>query len=99
MVGFDDVAAAATSVPPLTTVSQSLFDQGRLAASVVLDQVAGREVRVPPIRTELVIRRSTARPRNPTMIILILGPRRKGLADFDWFGRAYSATPRSPSKG
>jgi DNA-binding LacI/PurR family transcriptional regulator len=62
VVGFDDVAAAATSVPPLTTVSQSLFDQGRLAARVVLDQVAGREVKIPPIRTELVIRGSTTRP-------------------------------------
>ena len=62
VVGFDDVAAAATSVPPLTTVSQSLFDQGRLAASVVFDQVAGREVKIPPIRTELVVRGSTAKP-------------------------------------
>jgi len=62
VVGFDDVAAAATSVPSLTTVSQSLFDQGRLAARVVLDQVAGREAEVPPIRTELVVRGSTAKP-------------------------------------
>ena len=62
VVGFDDVAAAAASVPPLTTVAQSLFDQGRLAASVVLDQVAGRPVRIPPIRTEVVVRGSTARP-------------------------------------
>jgi hypothetical protein len=29
---------------------------------VVLDQVAGREVKIPPIRTELVVRGSTARP-------------------------------------
>ncbi|HZV25729.1 MAG TPA: LacI family DNA-binding transcriptional regulator [Acidothermaceae bacterium] len=56
VVGFDDVAAAAASVP------QSLFDQGRLAASVVLDQVAGRPVRIPPIRTEVVVRGSTAAP-------------------------------------
>jgi DNA-binding LacI/PurR family transcriptional regulator len=63
VVGFDDVAAAAASVPPLTTVAQSLFDQGRLAASVVLDQVAGRPVRIPPIRTEVVVRGSTATPR------------------------------------
>jgi len=63
VVGFDDVAAAAASVPPLTTVAQSLFDQGRLAASVVLDQVAGRPVRIPPIRTEVVVRGSTAPPR------------------------------------
>jgi DNA-binding LacI/PurR family transcriptional regulator len=63
VVGFDDVAAAAASVPPLTTVAQSLFDQGRLAASVVLDQVAGRPVRIPPIRTEVVVRGSTAAPQ------------------------------------
>lgn len=62
VVGFDDVAAAAASAPPLTTVAQSLFDQGRLAASVVLDQVAGRPVRIPPIRTEVVVRGSTAPP-------------------------------------
>jgi DNA-binding LacI/PurR family transcriptional regulator len=62
VVGFDDVAAAAASMPPLTTVAQSLFDQGRLAASVVLDQVAGRAVRIPPIRTEVVVRGSTAAP-------------------------------------
>jgi DNA-binding LacI/PurR family transcriptional regulator len=62
VVGFDDVAAAAASVPPLTTVAQSLFDQGRLAATVVLDQVAGRPVRIPPIRTQVVVRGSTAPP-------------------------------------
>jgi DNA-binding LacI/PurR family transcriptional regulator len=67
VVGFDDVAAAASSVPPLTTVAQSLFDQGRLAASVVLDQVAGRPVRIPPIRTEVVVRGSTA-PAAPAPI-------------------------------
>jgi DNA-binding LacI/PurR family transcriptional regulator len=66
VVGFDDVAAAAASVPPLTTVAQSLFDQGRLAASVVLDQVAGRPVRIPPIRTEVVVRGSTAPPVHHT---------------------------------
>jgi DNA-binding LacI/PurR family transcriptional regulator len=63
VVGFDDIAAAAASVPPLTTVAQSLFDQGRLAASVVLEQVAGRPVRIPPIRTEVVVRGSTAPPQ------------------------------------
>ena len=63
VVGFDDVAAAAASVPPLTTVSQSLFDQGRLAARVVLDQLAGHEPRVPPIRSELIVRGTTAPAR------------------------------------
>jgi DNA-binding LacI/PurR family transcriptional regulator len=64
VVGFDDVAAAASSVPPLTTVSQSLFDQGRLAASVVLDEVAGRAVKIPPIRSKLIVRGTTAAQPN-----------------------------------
>jgi DNA-binding LacI/PurR family transcriptional regulator len=62
VVGFDGVAAAATSVPPLTTVSQSLFDQGRLAATAVLDEVAGRGARIPPIKTSLIVRGTTAPP-------------------------------------
>jgi DNA-binding LacI/PurR family transcriptional regulator len=60
VVGFDDVAAASSSVPPLTTVSQSLFEQGGLAARAVLDQLAGREPKARPIRSELVVRGSTS---------------------------------------
>lgn len=60
VVGFDDVAAASSSVPPLTTVAQSLFEQGGLAAKAVLDQLAGREPKVRPIRSELIVRGSTA---------------------------------------
>jgi DNA-binding LacI/PurR family transcriptional regulator len=60
VVGFDDVAAAASSVPPLTTVSQSLFDQGGLAAKAILDQLAGREPKTRPIPSELIVRGSTA---------------------------------------
>ena len=65
VVGFDDVVAASASVPPLTTVSQSLFEQGKLAAKAVLDELAGRRVKVPPIRCELVVRATTAPPRAP----------------------------------
>lgn len=59
VVGFDDVAEAAASVPPLTTVSQSLFEQGALAAQTVLDQLAGRQPKSRPIRSEVVVRGST----------------------------------------
>lgn len=59
VVGFDDVAEAAASVPPLTTVSQSLFEQGGLAAQAVLDQLAGRKPKSRPIRSEVVVRGST----------------------------------------
>jgi DNA-binding LacI/PurR family transcriptional regulator len=60
IVGFDNVAAAASSVPPLTTVSQSLFEQGGLAAKAILDQLAGREPKTRPIPSELIVRGSTA---------------------------------------
>jgi len=60
IVGFDNVAAASSSVPPLTTVSQSLFEQGGLAAKAVLDQLAGREPKTRPIPSELIVRGSTA---------------------------------------
>jgi DNA-binding LacI/PurR family transcriptional regulator len=62
VVGFDGVAAGANTNPPLTTISQSLFDQGRSAAKMVLDQVAGREPRLPQTRSELVVRASSAPP-------------------------------------
>ena len=62
VAGFDDVAEASRSVPPLTTVSQSLFEQGRVAARATLDLVEGREPSPRRIGTELVVRASTAAP-------------------------------------
>ena len=59
VVGFDDIVEAAASVPPLTTVSQSLFEQGGLAAQAVLDQLAGRQPKSRPIHSEVVVRGST----------------------------------------
>lgn len=60
VVGFDDIAEASASSPALTTVSQSLFDQGRTAARVVIDLLAGRRPVMPRITTRLVLRASTA---------------------------------------
>jgi DNA-binding LacI/PurR family transcriptional regulator len=60
VVGFDDIAGAAAASPPLTTVAQSLFDQGRAAARLALRLVAGEPVRAPRLRTTLVVRDSTA---------------------------------------
>ncbi len=62
VVGFDDIPEAARSEPGLTTVSQSLYDQGQAAARLALELVAGHEVRSPRIRAELVVRQSTAPP-------------------------------------
>jgi DNA-binding LacI/PurR family transcriptional regulator len=60
VAGFDDIAAAATSVPSLTTVAHDLFGQGRAAARLALRLVAGEPARAPRISTELVTRDSTA---------------------------------------
>ncbi len=59
VVGFDDVDDARSSLPPLTTVRQPLYEQGRDAVRVVLEQLAGGG---PAQRigrhTELVVRTS-----------------------------------------
>jgi len=61
IAGFDDIAAAASSVPPLTTVAHDLFGQGRAAARLTQRLIAGESVRAPRIASELVIRSSTRR--------------------------------------
>jgi DNA-binding LacI/PurR family transcriptional regulator len=65
VVGFDDIQNAAYIDPPLTTVRQPLQEMGEIAARTLLDRIEGRlkgvaEIAVEP---ELVVRRSTARPR------------------------------------
>jgi len=62
VVGFDDIAAARHSDPALTTVSQSLADQGRQVARLTLGLIAGERVRSPRIDADLVVRDSTAPP-------------------------------------
>ena len=44
VVGFDDIAVAAFTCPPLTTVAQPRLDMGRLAVCMLLDLIAGRSV-------------------------------------------------------
>ncbi|MDP9151429.1 MAG: substrate-binding domain-containing protein [Myxococcota bacterium] len=59
VVGFDDAEEARFTLPPLTTVRQPLYEQGRDAVRIVLDQLRNgvRPERV--VRhTELVARRS-----------------------------------------
>jgi len=65
VVGFDDVALASFSIPPLTTVRQPLVKMGRIAAQTLIDRIEEREAFVPEIAVEpeLVIRASTAPPR------------------------------------
>ena len=60
IVSFDDIAEAALSDPPLTTVHQSAFENGRVAALLLLDGGPPRQVVLP---VNLVVRGSTAPPR------------------------------------
>jgi DNA-binding LacI/PurR family transcriptional regulator len=61
VVGFDGTAESARTVPPLTTVTQDIVGKGRLAARMVLDNDAPRQIVLP---VQLVVRASTAPPRS-----------------------------------
>lgn len=60
LVGFDDLPAAASITPALTTVRQSVADIGRVIAEVLLAQIEGRQAT--PVHTilptELIVRAS-----------------------------------------
>lgn len=64
IVGFDDIDIASFTIPPLTTISQSGVEMGRIAAEMLLDMIEGgdpgrpvEDVIVAPL---LVVRQSTA---------------------------------------
>jgi DNA-binding LacI/PurR family transcriptional regulator len=64
VVGFDDVPAAASADPPLTTVHQDHVEKGILAGRMLVSQL--REEDGPsaePLATRLVVRGSTSPPR------------------------------------
>ncbi len=62
IIGFDDIDFAAFTVPPLTTISQSGEEMGKIAAEVLFDMIAqGRhrsEVADVVLTPKLVTRRS-----------------------------------------
>jgi DNA-binding LacI/PurR family transcriptional regulator len=60
VVGFDDVAEAATADPPLTTIAQPIRDKGRAAARAILEPPLSPRHEVLPVK--LVVRASTAPP-------------------------------------
>ena len=63
VVGFDDVPAARTAEPPLTSVHQNHEEKGRLAAEVLLAELRGEATRrVRRIAHRLVVRGSTGPP-------------------------------------
>jgi DNA-binding LacI/PurR family transcriptional regulator len=66
VVGFDDIQSAAYITPPLTTVRQPLLKVGQIAARSLLDRIEARTKYVSEIviEPELIVRKSTARPRS-----------------------------------
>ena len=60
MVGFDDLAASSYTIPPLSSVHQPMQELGRLAATAMLDLLAGRKPGVAMPAPQLVSRESTA---------------------------------------
>lgn len=66
IVGFDNIAIAAYTIPPLTTIDQSGVEMGRLAASLLLDMIetnrAGDDVEDVVVTPSLIVRDSTAEP-------------------------------------
>ena len=67
VVGFDDIQSAAFQNPGLTTVRQPLRKMGEIAAETVVQRIASADKRLASrvviVEPELVVRKSTARPR------------------------------------
>ena len=59
VVGFDDLAASAFAIPPLTTVHRSIDEIGEGAAEAIIDLIERREPRARVSSPKLAIREST----------------------------------------
>jgi LacI family transcriptional regulator len=62
IIGMDDIFAAATSYPPLTTIAKPKYDIGATAAQFLLERISGAEIettRHPLLPCTLVYRQST----------------------------------------
>ena len=62
VVGYDDIALASYSTPPLTTVAQPKYRMGQLITQVLIDRIMGGDVplRREMLQSELKQRQSTA---------------------------------------
>ncbi len=59
VVGFDDIPAASTSTPPLTTVVQDTQRAGQLLVEAVISQLLGKPVGSQMLPTRLMVRKSS----------------------------------------
>ena len=62
VLGYDDIALASFTTPPLTTVAQPKYEMGELTARLLLERVAGQgqPLRRELLHTKLIVRQSTA---------------------------------------
>lgn len=60
VVGFDDLPTSLYAVPPLSTINQSSYEQGRLAAQAMLQLLAGTRPTVTVPLPRLIARESSA---------------------------------------
>ena len=58
LVGFDDIAIASFTFPPLTTVKQDTQLAGELLVETLLTMINGEETKTTLIPPELVVRKS-----------------------------------------
>ena len=63
VLGFDDEAFSAYCCPPLTTVSQPLFEMGQAAVRSIVARVNGQHLPLLSFAASLCVRESTGRPR------------------------------------
>ena len=73
VVGFDDIPMAEWASPPLTTMRQPLAEMAELAVHILLDRQDGDRSPRMELETRLVVRASTAPPRQAR-------PQRRGQA-------------------
>ena len=65
IMGMDDIFAAATTFPPLTTIAKPKYEIGATAARFLLERIAGKAPaakRHPLLACRLELRESTAPP-------------------------------------
>ena len=61
LVGFDDLPHSAFTIPPLTTVKQSVYEMGQAAARALLALLNRQKPTSNTIQAQLVVRESTRR--------------------------------------
>ena len=70
VIGFDDVAIASHTFPPLTTVRQPKHEMGRMATEILLNLLGGSKSETSrSVQGELIVRESTAPPPARTAVL------------------------------